>query len=67
MDEFWQLPYGAVVDVPDSELPRLEELATIVGTKGWGVEFDGDSIHFRFKDKEQAVYFGFLNYTGVTL
>lgn len=57
MRDFWSMPYCCKVAAPDSGLARLEAMAEQSCPSGWGVEFDGDRLHFRFVDEgERGVF-----------
>ncbi len=55
--EFWKLPVGIYVFAPDEALPDLDRRASQAACDGWGLELDGDGIHFRFADAAQAAAF----------
>ena len=55
--EFWEYPYEVILDAPDSELARLDRVAANLSASGWGMEFDGDFMRYRFETKRDAVVF----------
>ena len=55
MTDFWSLPYSLIVEKPDDEIFRLEDILKKHASSEWGWEFMGDKAMFRFKDKVDRV------------
>ena len=56
MTEFWDLPYGVLIEADDAQIPRLEVIARNRNCE-WASEFDGDAMHFRFASQREAELF----------
>ncbi|KZD21228.1 hypothetical protein A4A58_15765 [Tardiphaga robiniae] len=62
MREFWDYPYGVLVDCQTDGLRYMLDRVSYWGNSGWAYEVWGSSIiHVRFNDKDEAVYFAFMN------
>jgi hypothetical protein len=55
--KFWEYQYEVILDAPDSELAKLDRVAANLSASGWGMEFDGDVMRYRFETKRDAVVF----------
>lgn len=57
--KFWEYQHEVIVAAPDSELARLDRLAAnLADDWGWGMEFDGDNMRYRFEHLRDALVFG---------
>jgi len=56
MTDFWDLPYGVMIEAEDAQIPRLEVIARNRDCE-WDWQFDGDRLHFRFASELAAKQF----------
>ena len=56
--KFWEYEFEVIVEAPDYELRRLDRLAqSQTEGWGWGMEFDGDNMRYRFERLRDALVF----------
>ncbi|MGJ5068183.1 hypothetical protein [Bradyrhizobium oligotrophicum] len=56
---FWEFEHEVIVEAPDSEMKRLDQLAAnLADGWGWGIEFDSDTtMRYRFQHIRDALMF----------